>query len=102
MVIFQGINYDTIRRFDCISLDFGFHDGGGFCTSLPISSLHYRSKLADCDRSHSKVKITIDENFTHFGITDDYGNFVTVSVGNEHTKEIEYAISQARLQGLYA
>ncbi len=101
MIKYRDNTFDKIRDFDCITLSFGYKEGGGFFTHLPISDKKYRDARLKRGRAMpDKVEVKVSSKTTDFIITDDWRGEEIVTIDNEHKQEIEYAIKKAREYGL--
>lgn len=91
-VIWQGEYFNKIRKFDCLVVDLERFGGGGYFTSIPISSLDFRKK---CPHSKARVEIRDKKDVTEFIIFDDWGTSYQMVIPNSMTKEIETARKSA-------
>ena len=91
-VIWQGERFNKIRNFDHLVIDLERLGGGGYFTSLPISSLGFRKK---CPHSKASAEIRERKDVTEFIITDDWGTPYKIVIPNSMTKEIETARKSA-------
>jgi len=101
MVIFEGREYQKIRKFDCIVLNFQNTEGPGYFTVLPISPKEYREEQTKAGRT-TKAKVEIIEylHFVKFEITDDRGEIHRVTISKDMKKEITAAKDSAKQKGL--
>jgi hypothetical protein len=92
MIRYDGQEYISVRRFDCVVISLINEYGVGFFTSLPISPLEYR------ESNPTKAKVIVIKNkvFTRFVIIDDYGKEHYIDIDNEHKKIINEAINKAK------
>ncbi len=82
MILFRDREFAKINKFDCHIIDFADKHGSNYCEVLP-----------------SKVRIRMDDRFTHFDITNILGKMETVSIGHEHSAEIKAAMESAKRCG---
>lgn len=98
-VVWQGKQYEAIDKFDCrvVGLKNELNGYGGYFTVIPISSKEYRE-----NERETKAAVVITENagWTLFSIYSDWGECYEMNIHNSLKKEIEFAETVAKEQGL--
>lgn len=97
-VIYNRKPFLSIIEFDCRIIHLNTICGGTFFTVLAISNKDYREAHPMTDRA--KVVINKDQIYTHFNITDDWGDLFTLSIPNYMNEYIDTAILKANEMGL--
>jgi hypothetical protein len=101
MIKYNGMKFDSIRTFDCITLSFSGGTGGNYTTCLPISDKQWREQeIAKGRNMKAKVEVKNKGTYTQFNITDDWGTIETVIIDNIHDNEIKHAVNKAKEYGL--
>jgi hypothetical protein len=91
-----GINFDSIKQFDCRVVHLERQTGGFWMTVLPISPKTYREN----NPTKASVQIKEHEEYTTFLITCDWGDKYKMTIPNEFKEEIENGKQGARDLGL--
>jgi len=98
MIKYKNQIFDIVKEFDCVTLEFGYKEGGSFFTHLPISPKNFRDEylFRDHQKMPDKVLVVYHKDTTEFKIFDDLGRVCLVELSNDHEKEIKNAIQQAK------
>lgn len=90
-VIWKGYEYAAINNFDCINVDLMTINGGGYFSSVPISSVEYREKYP----TSAKVEITETSRYCIFKMFSDHGSEYVLKIPKYMKDEIKYAKESA-------
>ena len=96
MIYYKDMKFDKVEQFDCHVLSFEYKEGGRYWTVLPISPLEYRKDYP----TGACVEVEYGKRSTKFFITDDCRRTHIVILTNKHKEAIEFAVNEAREQGL--
>ena len=94
-ILYDGNEYFDIYKFDCVNIALT-KNSYTFYTHLPISSAEYRVQ----HKSEAKVEVTVNDIYTMFVITDDYGHQTTLAIPNYMEYYIDRAMRSAKEQNL--
>lgn len=100
LVIWEGVGYYGIEKFDCHVVDLYTTEckGGSYFTALPISPLSYRKK--NPNRAQVVFQPKKENGFVVIDIYNDWGRMSQMKIHESLTKEIEEARAGAEKQGL--
>ena len=97
-VIWKNKQYCGIKEFDCINIALYTEPTkqSGYFTSLSISGTEFRGESPTKAMVKISKGITADEDWTHFFITDDWGEHHVMSIHKSLSDYIDAAIASAK------